>query len=270
MTDQPISFDLTGQTALVTGGGGAIGSAIVRALIQQGARVVLGGHTDRAAKVADQLNKDAGATVCAGLKLDVTQNDHVDRAVATAVDRFGSLDILVNCAGVNMKKPTLEVTDEEEHFVMEINYFGAVRAAKAAARQMISQGNGGSIVNVCSLSSFMGLSEVTAYACSKSALLGLTRQLALEWIFHGIRTNAIAPGFVPADQNRQILQSGDRGRRILENTPMERFGEPDEIAGAVVYLCSPAGSFVNGECINIDGGFMINAVSDAMSKHNAS
>ena len=102
---------------------------------------------------------------------------------------------------------------------------------------------------------------------SKGALLGLTRQLAVEWIFQGIRTNAIAPGFVPADQNREILKSGDRGRRILENTPIERFGEADEIGGAVVFLCSPAASFVNGECIKIDGGFLINGVSDAMSEH---
>lgn len=271
MSNSPSQFDLTPQTALVTGGGGAIGSAIVRALIQHGAKVVLGGHTDRAANVAEKMNQDASRPaddpLCVGLKLDVTSSQAVDQAVGVAVDRFGSLDILVNCAGMNMKKATLDVTDDEEHHVMEVNYFGAVRAAKAAARQMIAQGSGGSIVNVCSVTSYTALSEVTAYACSKSALLGLTRQLAVEWIFQGIRTNAIAPGFVPADQNREILKSGDRGRRILENTPIERFGEADEIGGAVVFLCSPAASFVNGECIKIDGGFLINGVSDAMSEH---
>ena len=105
---------------------------------------------------------------------------------------------------------------------------------------------------------------MTTYAASKGALLALTRQLAVEWPrLYGIRVNAIAPGFVPADQNRQILKSGDRGRRILENLPMERFADPEEMAGAIVFLCSPAGRYLNGECINVDGGFMIHGVSDA-------
>jgi NAD(P)-dependent dehydrogenase (short-subunit alcohol dehydrogenase family) len=133
-----------------------------------------------------------------------------------------------------------------------------------ASRRIGQGGFGGCIVNVCSVTSFLALSEVTTYAATKGALLALTRQLAVEWPRqYGIRVNAIAPGFIPAEQNRQILKSGDRGRRILENTPMQRFGSPEEIAAAVVYLASDAGRFVNGECINIDGGFMIHGVSDA-------
>ena len=266
-------FDLSGKTALVTGGAGQIGAAIGKGLAQHGARVMLADIKDFAEKAAPTMNEDLGGTeadpLVAGVSLDVTAQSSIEQAVAATVDRFGSLDILVNCAGVNLKKPTLDVTDDEERFIMEVNYFGPLYAAKVAARQMIKQGRGGAIVNICSVTSFMALSEVTAYACSKSALLGLTRQLAVEWIFHGIRTNAIAPGFVPAGQNREILRSGDRGRRILEHTPMERFGHPDEIAGAVVYLCSEAGSFVNGACIKIDGGYMISGVSDAKAKEDA-
>ncbi len=117
---------------------------------------------------------------------------------------------------------------------------------------------------------FLMLSEVTTNACSKGALLALTRQLAIEWPrLYGIRVNGIAPGFVPADQNRQILKSGDRGRRILECLPMERFGTPEEIAGAVAFLCSPAGRYLNGECINVDGGFMVHGVSDSVARADA-
>jgi NAD(P)-dependent dehydrogenase (short-subunit alcohol dehydrogenase family) len=263
-------FDLAGQTALVTGGAGSIGAAICQAFIDSGAKVVVADIKDFGENKAAELNQAAGDTVAVGVSLDVTSAHSIQAAIDAGVEAFGSLDILVNCAGVNLKKPTLEITDEEERFVMEVNYFGPVTAAKLAAKQMIKQGRGGSIVNICSVTSFMALSEVTPYACSKSALLGLTRQLAVEWPrLYGIRVNAIAPGFVPAGQNRAILKSGDRGRRILEHTPMERFGKPEEIAGAVVFFCSPAGSFMNGACIKIDGGFQISGVSDAQPKDDA-
>ncbi len=272
-----LSFDLTGKCAMVTGGTSGIGLAIAEAMLDAGAKVAVGSRKpEKVAAALEALGEGRPEGAVLSTRLDVSDRDSVESAFASAAGEFGKLDVLVNCAGVNLKKPTLEVEDDEHRFVLDVNYFGPFHASQVFCRRCLEQGapdpatGGYAIVNVCSVTSFLALSEVTPYAASKGALLALTRQLAVEWTrAYGIRVNAIAPGFIPADQNRQILQSGDRGRRILENTPMERFGEPEEIAGAVVYLCSPAARFVNGECINIDGGFMIHGVSDAQPKEEA-
>ena len=272
-----LSFDLSGKVALVTGGTSGIGKATAEGLLAAGASVVVGSRkADKVAAAQEDLSAAAGdpGRVVAR-HLDVTDRASVDDAVAACVESFGRIDILINCAGANLKKPSLDVEEEEHKWIFDVNYFGAFHAAQAFAKQCIKQGddssNGGySIVNICSVTSFLALSEVTTYAASKGALLALTRQLAVEWPrLYGIRVNAIAPGFVPADQNRQILKSGDRGRRILENLPMERFADPEEMAGAIVFLCSEAGRYMNGECINVDGGFMINGVSDAEAINDA-
>jgi 2-deoxy-D-gluconate 3-dehydrogenase len=275
-----LSFRLDGKVALVTGGTSGIGKAIAQTLLDHGAKVVVGSRTaDKVANAHKDLaaGRDPGSVLA--VALDVTSRTSVDAAIEACVKTFSRIDILVNCAGANLKKPTLNVEDAEHRQIMEINYFGPFYACQAFARQVIKQGpapdqsSGGSgycIVNICSVTSYLALSEVTTYADSKGALLALTRQLAIEWPrLYGIRVNAIAPGFVPADQNRQILKSGDRGRRILENTPLERFGTPEEIAGSVVFLTSPAGRFVNGECIKIDGGFLVHGVSDAVPRDSA-
>lgn len=271
----PLSFDLAGKTALVTGGTSGIGLAIAQALLAAGANVVTGSRkSDKVAEAQNLLTAESGGAPADRVltcQLDVADRSSIDAALAAAVQRFGRVDILINNAGSNLKKPTIDVEEAEHKWLFDVNYFGPFYAAQAFARLCREQGppdessGGYSIVNVCSVTSFLALSEVTTYACTKGALLALTRQLAVEWPrLYGIRVNGIAPGFVPAEQNRKILESGDRGRRILECTPMQRFGTTDEIAGAVVYLCSPAGRFVNGECINIDGGFMIHGVSDSM------
>jgi len=280
-----LPFDLTGQVALVTGGTSGIGQAICEALLDAGASVATGSRTAEkidAARETLAAGRDAEKLLVTGM--DVADPTSVPNAIAEAVKQFGRVDILVNNAGTNLKKATEDVTDQEHRQLFDINYFGPFQASQAFARQIGKQNEqacgeaspkdatlrmdepnfGGVIINTCSVTSFLALSEVTTYAASKGALLALTRQLAVEWPQrYGIRVNAIAPGFIPADQNREILKSGDRGRRILENTPQQRFGTPEEIAGAVVYLCSPAGRFVNGECINLDGGFMIHGVSDS-------
>ena len=266
-----LSFKLNNKVALVTGGTSGIGKAIAQALLDQGAKVVVGSRSAEKVESAQadlSTGREAGQLLAT--QLDVSDRASIDTAFAKAIDTFGQVDILINCAGGNLKKPTIEVTDEELRWIMDVNFHGPFYACQVFAKHITDRGgkpeDNYSIVNVCSVTSFMALSEVTTYAASKGALLALTRQLAVEWTRLGIRTNGIAPGFVPADQNRKILESGDRGKRILQNTPMERFGSPEEIAGAVVYLCSEAGRFVNGECINIDGGFMINGVSDAMGE----
>lgn len=267
-----LSFDLTGKTALVTGGTSGIGLAIVQALLAAGANVATGSRkADKVAETQTALEADHPADRILTTQLDVADHASVDAALDAAVAKFGRVDILINNAGANLKKPSIDVEEDEHKWLFDVNYFGPFYASQAFARRCRDQGapdeasGGYSIVNVCSVTSFLALSEVTTYGATKGALLALTRQLAVEWPrLYGIRVNGIAPGFVPAEQNRKILESGDRGRRILECLPAERFGTPEEIAGAVVYLVSPAGRYVNGECINIDGGFMIHGVSDSM------
>jgi NAD(P)-dependent dehydrogenase (short-subunit alcohol dehydrogenase family) len=282
------AFDLTGRTAIVTGGTSGIGLAIARALLEAGANLATGSRTPGKVDAARAALTDVPdpAKLLLG-RLDVADPESFQALLDQTVERFGRVDLLVNNAGANLKKPTLDVEDDEHRRLFDVNYFGPFIASQKFARQVARQnqatcgsaspndasrrigtpGFGGSIVNICSVTSFLALSEVTAYAATKAALLALTRQLAVEWPRqYGIRVNAIAPGFVPADQNRRLLESGDRGRRILENTPMQRFGTPDEIAGAVVFLAADAGRFVNGECINIDGGFMIHGVSEAVDQ----
>lgn len=267
-----LSFSLQNKTALVTGGTSGIGKAIAEAILAAGGNVVVGSRSEeKVESMRAELSTAYDAERFLALQLDVSDYATTDAAIEAGVEKFKALDVLVNCAGVNKKVPTLECSDDDLRWIMDVNFFGAVHAAKAFAEHVKSRDLPAgevpcSIINIASVTSFLALSEVTAYACSKGAILALTRQLAVEWIQYGIRTTAIAPGFVPADQNRQILKSGDRGRRILENTPMERFGTPEEIASAVVYLASDAGKFLNGECINIDGGFMIHGVSDARPK----
>ncbi len=263
------SFDLTGQVALVTGGASGIGKAIAAAFVQHGAKVLIGSRTqekvDEAAKELSQIiePKD-GEDPAAGVSLDVTSEASIDRAVKKAVDLFGGLHILVNSAGVMLRKPTFELDPADFNRLYDTHVTGALRASKAAGHIFREQ-HQGCIINLASISSFVDLVEVTSYAAAKNAVQGLTRSLANEWAKYGIRTNAIAPGFVPTDINRKMIEGTDRGRRILEHTPMGRFGKAEEIAGAAVFLASPAGGFVNGHTIVVDGGYLASGIGDAFA-----
>ncbi len=262
-------FDLTGKTALITGGATGIGLAIAKAFVQHGARVLVGSRTqanvDKAAAELDALRNDSGDDpVAAGLSIDVSNTASVERGVKRAVDLFGGLHILVNSAGIMCKKPTFELAADEFNNLYDIHVTGALRASQAAGHIFREQ-HDGCIINICSISSFVDLTQVAAYAAAKNGLLGLTRSLANEWAAHGIRTNGVAPGFIPTDINRKMIEGTDRGRRIIEHTPMARFGTSDEIAGAAVYLASPAGSFVNGHTIVVDGGYLASGIGDSVA-----
>lgn len=263
------SFDLTGQVALVTGGASGIGKAIAAAFVQHGAKVLIGSRTqdkvDEAARELSQLiePKD-GEAPAAGVSLDVTSETSIDHAVKKAMDLFGGLHILVNSAGVMLRKPTFELDPADFNRIYDTHVTGALRASQAAGRIFREQ-HQGCIINLASISSFVDLVEVTSYAAAKNAVQGLTRSLANEWAKYGIRTNAIAPGFVPTDINRKMIEGTDRGRRILEHTPMGRFGKAEEIAGAAVFLASPAGGFVNGHTIVVDGGYLASGIGDSFA-----
>ena len=217
---------------------------------------------------AKELNQTTEASedepVAGGATVDVTSDQSVDGAVQRAVDLFGRLDILVNCAGQMCKKPTFELTADEFNLLYNTHVTGSLRCAQAAGRLMHEQ-HSGSIINLASISSFVDLIEVAAYAAAKSAMMGLTRSLANEWAKYGIRVNAIAPGFFPTAINRKMIENTDRGRRILEHTPMGRFGEPDELAGAAIFLSSEAGRFVTGHTLLVDGGYLACGIGDTFA-----
>ena len=262
-------FDLTGKVALVTGGASGIGKACAQALIKHGAKVLIGSRTREKVEIAEnelsQLIEPQGdETFAAGIELDVTSVASVQRAVKRAMDLFGRLDILVNSAGWTIKKPTFDLTPDEFNQLYDTHVTGTLRCSQAAGHLMREQ-HGGAIINIASVSSYVDLIEVAAYATAKNAIVGLTRSLANEWAKYGIRTNAIAPGFVPTDLNRKIIIGTDRGRRIIEKTPMARFGTPEEIAGAAVFLAAPCASFVNGVSIPVDGGYLACGAGDSVT-----
>lgn len=266
------AFDLTEKVALVTGGASGLGKAVAQALVEHGAKVLIGSRTkekvDQAVtdlrRATETDEADPAEPIIDGVSLDVTSDDSVDAAVKHCMDEFGRLDILVNFAGVIIKKPTFDLTVSEFRNVYESHVTGSYRCAIAAGHIMREQ-HSGCIINCASISSFFGLTEVTAYASAKTAIIGLTRNLAVEWAKFGIRTNAVAPGFIPTDLNRKLLEGTDRGRRIIENTPMGRFGTGEEVAGAAVYLASDAGRFVNGITITVDGGYSACGIGDTFA-----
>ncbi|MCC6681996.1 MAG: SDR family oxidoreductase [Phycisphaeraceae bacterium] len=263
-------FDLTGKVALITGGATGIGLAIAEAMVRHGAKVVVGSRTlANVEKAVTQLNtlsdpKDDDHLVAAGVALDVTNPQSVEHAVRKAMDVFGGLRILVNSAGIMLKKPAFDLTPEEFNNLHDIHVTGSLRAAQAAGRIFREQ-HEGCIINLASINSFNDIVGVPAYAIAKTAVMGLTRSLANEWARFGIRTNAIAPGVIPTDLNRKLIEGTDRGRRLIERTPMARFGGADEIAGAAIYLAARAGSFTNGHTIVVDGGFCTSGITEAVA-----
>lgn len=264
-------FDLSTDAALVTGGASGIGKAVATALVEHGARVLIGSRNAEKVKLAvteiqrqtEADEVDDAEPIVAGVSLDVTSDESVEQATRTAVEVFGHVDILVNCAGFGAKMSLFDQTPTNFASLYETHVNGSLRCALVAGHLMREQ-HRGCIINVASISSFVDLIGVSAYAAAKSAVLGLTRSLANEWAQYGIRTNAIAPGFIPTDLNRELIVGTDRGRRILEHTPMGRFGNADEIAGAAVFLASKAASFVNGHTLVVDGGYLACGIGDSV------
>lgn len=247
-------FGLDGQVAVVTGGTGVLCGHMASGLAAAGAKVVVvGRNPERGAERVEAIRAAGGEAVFHAAA--ATSREEVEGVLAAAVEQFGRVDILVNGAGMNRATPFLQITDEEWDEILAVNLRSAKVACQVFGAYFIEQQIPGSIVNLGSMSGITALSRVFTYSVSKAGLHNLTQNLAREWAPHGIRVNALAPGFFPAEQNRKILTE-DRVRSIFGHTPMNRFGEPDELIGATLLLASrSAGSFVTGIILPVDGGF---------------
>jgi NAD(P)-dependent dehydrogenase (short-subunit alcohol dehydrogenase family) len=251
-------FDLSGRVAVVVGGSSGIGRTLALGLADAGADVVA------TARRADLVDTVAGEIESRGRKTlrvpsDVGDAASLERVRNECVAAFGRVDIMVCAAGVTKRVPTLAMDEADWHRIIETNITGTLRACRVFGRDMVAR-RSGRIINIASLTSFVGMFEVAAYVTSKSAVAGLTRALAVEWAQHNVTVNAIAPGVFRTDLNSALLDS-PRGQELLVRTPMRRFGKVDELIGAAVYLASDASAFVTGHILAVDGGFLASGVN---------
>jgi 2-deoxy-D-gluconate 3-dehydrogenase len=249
----PGLFSVAGRVALVTGASRGMGAAIAAGLAEAGADVAVHGNTrspdDTCARVR-ALGRRALAVTG-----EMADPATPGRLVRETVDGLGGLDVLVNNAGTIRRAPAVDTTDEDWLAVIGVNLHGAFRACRAAGRHMLARGHG-KIVNVASLLAFQGGILVPAYSASKGGLAQLTKALANEWAGKGVNVNAIAPGYVRTDNTAALQADPTRSRQILERIPAGRWGEPADLVGAAVFLCSPASDYVHGHVLVVDGGWM--------------
>jgi len=252
-------FSLKGKVAVVTGGTSGIGRALSLGLADAGADVIASAR--RQQQVDDTANEiEARGRQTLRLASDVGDRESLEKLLAGSLERFGKVDILVNCAGIIKRTPTLDLPEADWTNILNVNLTGTLRACQVFGRHMLERGSG-RIVNIASLNSFVALSEVAAYAASKAGVASLTRSLAVEWSKKGVTVNAVAPGVFRTDLNAQLLDSTPRGQELLMRTPMGRFGKTEELVGAVVYLASDSASFVTGQILVVDGGFLASGVN---------
>ncbi|WP_425615105.1 SDR family oxidoreductase [Anatilimnocola sp. NA78] len=247
-------FGLQGQTAVVIGGTGVLGGALAEGLASAGALAVVAGRShERGAERVAAIEQAGGRALY--LEVNAENRESVQQLLRSTVARFGKVDMLVNCAGTNSAVPYAEITDEQWNSVITSQLYTTHLGCQVFAPHMAQQADGGSILNIGSVTSHLPLSRVFAYSAAKAAVINLTKNVAREYATQKVRVNAICPGFFPAEQNRKILDA-TRVDNIMRQTPMARFGEPKElVAAAILLLSRAAGSFITGEDLYVDGGF---------------
>lgn len=247
-------FSLDGRVAVTIGAAGVLGGAMAEALGRAGARVAVLDLDGDAAEARARSISEVGADAL-GVGVDATSESELRAALDRVLASWGRVDVLLNAPGINSATPVLEISRDEWDRILTVNLTGYFLACQVFGGRMVAQGDGGSIINISSASSGPPLSRVFTYSITKAGVNNMTQFLAREWAPHRVRVNAIAPGFFPAEQNRRIL-TDERVAAIMAHTPMGRFGEPEELAGAVVWLASDAASgFVTGALVRVDGGF---------------
>jgi NAD(P)-dependent dehydrogenase (short-subunit alcohol dehydrogenase family) len=253
------ALDLTSKTAVVIGGTSGIGLTIAKGLAQAGADVIPTGRRAELVKTAAAEIEKIGRRSLAKPS-DVNDRGSLEALLRSAITEFGAVDILVNSAGTTKRTPTLDVQESEWNSILETNLNGTLRACQVFGRHMIGR-KWGRIINIASLSSFVALYEVAAYAASKAGVASLTKSLAIEWARYDVCVNAIVPGVLRTDLNAALLDGTARGQEFLMRTPMRRFGKLEELVGAAVFMSSDAASFVTGHLLVVDGGILASGVN---------
>jgi len=247
-------FDLTGKRALVTGSSRGLGFSVAAALGRHGATVILNGRDDGPLNQAVVRLRDEGIDARPA-RFDLTDPDAASAAIGEVAQTVGAIDILVNNAGVQLRKPFLDFAIEDWRTIFDVHLIGSVVAAKAVLPGMVER-KAGKIINICSLMSELGRPTIAPYASAKGALRMLTRNLAVEFARHNIQVNGIGPGYFATELNRALMDDPEFDAFVRRRTPAARWGQPDELGGAAVFLASAASDFVNGQIIYVDGGLL--------------